>query len=166
MPYKFLLLILVFYLLSLFQESFLPHFSISGVTPNLVLILVCLLTFFEERHKHYGLFWVLIAGFFLDIFSKSYFGLSIFSLLLIYFFIKKSLRLLKEIPKNYSVIYFILLVVLSVVIYELLWGMFNWPLGRALLNFGGSTMIIKVIYNLAIGLIGFYLFKRFSILRP
>src|SRR3989344_5017254 len=97
MWFNYPIIVLFFYILSLLQISFLPHFSILGITPNLVFILFFILIFFGKPDEyHQGIFFAFIAGFILDAFSPFYFGLSILSLLAIYFFMKLAIYFLKE----------------------------------------------------------------------
>ena len=89
---KILFLIILFYLLVLLQTSFLVHFSIFGIVPNLMVVLVILWNIFEKQEKQLGLANALIGGIFLDIFSSGLFGFYIFILLIISVFIKFYLK--------------------------------------------------------------------------
>jgi rod shape-determining protein MreD len=82
---KIFFLILFFYLLTLFQTSFFPHFW-----P--VLIIVVLINLFEPQKEKLGLFSAFFGGFFLDIFSENFIGFWILILLTLAFFIKLVLR--------------------------------------------------------------------------
>jgi len=78
---KILILVIVFYILVLFQISFLVHFNIFdgsflGWSPNLILIAVILLNIFENPQKNSGYFTAFIGGFFLDIFSCHFLGIN------------------------------------------------------------------------------------------
>lgn len=176
MEYKALILVLFFYFLTLFQNSFLSHFSIYGVVPNFVLILVCLLGFFSVQggpasgggkpHEYFGLFLVLIAGFFLDIFSRLFLGASIFSLIIIYFFIKKTIHILRDIPRKYSIIYFIPIFILSIILYDFLLGFFYYFSNQSEFLFPRvSILLIKITYNLIFAVIGFYLVHKYDAQR-
>lgn len=76
-----------FYFLVLFQISFLAHFPLLGLVPNLVLAIVLLLVFWEKKKtgrgdkKNIALTAAVFAGFFLDIFSDAFIGFHILSLL-------------------------------------------------------------------------------------
>jgi len=88
-------LILFFYFLTIFQTSFLVHFNIFGIIPNLVLITVIFINFFEKPEKKLGIVSGFLGGFYLDIFSISltgFFGFHILILVGISFFIKFVLR--------------------------------------------------------------------------
>lgn len=183
---KISVLILFSYFLILFQNSFLIHFNIFGVFPNLILILVCLLSFFsaqglargeyasgvgpasggENPHQYFGLIPVIAAGFFLDIFSDSFFGISAIFLIVIYFFIKKSIHLLRDISKKYSIVYFIPLFIISLLLYNLLFGLFFYFLNYFVFSLSAFLVfLMEIIYNLPFAIIGFYLFKKVLFLR-
>jgi len=84
-------LIIVFYFLSLIQTSFLAHFSLWGVVPNLVFIIAVFINFFNFP-QYQKLFSAFIAGLYLDIFSLSntfgFFGFYTLLLLGSYFILK------------------------------------------------------------------------------
>lgn len=164
MSYRlFFILVLLFCFLFLIQTSFLTHFTFLGVSPNLVLILVCLLAFFsltkKESNKYVGIYLTVIAGFLLDIFSKSFFGTSIAALLVIYFLIKYLKKLLKDIPQRYSIIYFAIFLIFSLLIYDFFIGFSSFLTNRFFLYPSISAFLVKIIYNLIFGVIGFYIFK-------
>jgi len=87
---KLLFFTFLFYFLILLQESFLLHFF--PYVPNIVLVAICLINLFEEKNDNSGVYLSLIGGFFLDIFSESFFGFYILTSLLISFFIKIILK--------------------------------------------------------------------------
>ena len=87
---KLLFFTFLFYFLILLQESFFVH--IFPYVPNIVLVTICLVSFFEEKNDNSGIYLGLIGGFFLDIFSESFFGFYILTSLLISFFIKIILK--------------------------------------------------------------------------
>jgi len=93
---KILILIPFFYILTLFQTSFLIHFNIflegfAGWTLSLVLIAVILITVFDP-HTKIGVGAAFIGGFFLDIFSENFIGFHILILVTLAFLIKFILR--------------------------------------------------------------------------
>ncbi|MCX6759242.1 MAG: hypothetical protein NT012_01635 [Candidatus Nealsonbacteria bacterium] len=86
---KIIFFILIFYVLTLIQTSFLVHFNVSGVIPNLVLITVIFINLLPEsqrrvKNRIYSLrlssSWLqkissaVIGGFYLDIFSLNNMG--------------------------------------------------------------------------------------------
>lgn len=95
---KSLILILFFYFLTLIETSFSAHFGIMAVVPNLVLITVLLLNFFEAPEKKYGILAAFIGGLFLDIFSARPIGISVLFLVLLAIFLKLVLKNYVRIP--------------------------------------------------------------------
>lgn len=85
---KAIVLIITFYILVLFQTSFLPHFNFKGFTPNLVVITIILLNFFEKPAGKIGLFPAIFSGFLLDIVSEGFFGFWIVIIVAVSVFIK------------------------------------------------------------------------------
>ena len=164
---RFLFLIIVFYLLALIQSSFLIHFSLFGVIPNFILILVCLLSFFSfsggNRDEKISLYSAFLGGFLLDIFSSSFLGLSIIVLLIISILIKKSLRVLREQTELYSIIYFILLFITSLIFYDLFLSIAFYWLYSAPLQFNLWIILTKMIYNLIFALPAFFIFKKYRL---
>jgi len=91
---KALILIVSFYFLVLFQNSFLIHFSISRFIPNLVFVAVIVLSIlFPNSFVEIG---AIGGGFFLDVFSSKPFGFYTVIMLclstLIMFVLKKYVR--------------------------------------------------------------------------
>ena len=99
---KIIFFIFIFYILALIQGTFLVHFSVFGVVPNLVLILVVLINLFTAPSwSGAGILSAVIGGFFLDVFSSGYFGFFGFYtlfLLLVSFFLNFILKKYVEIP--------------------------------------------------------------------
>jgi len=95
---EFLILILIFYILVLFQTSFLVYFNIKGFIPNLILIAVFLINLFEEKDRITGIYSAMIGGFFLDVFSEKSFGLYILISIVMAIFIKYVIKRHVRIP--------------------------------------------------------------------
>lgn len=95
---KILILVLFFYFLALFQASFLVHFKIWGMAPNLILILVIFINLFERPKNITGISSAVIGGFFLDIFSSKPIGFEVLILLGLAVFIKIILKRYVQIP--------------------------------------------------------------------
>lgn len=95
---KVLILILLFYFLIIFQESFLSHFTLFGGTCNLILISVFLLIFFEENwgSGNSGILCGFLGGTILDLFSAIPFGVFALNLTLTSFFFKKISKVFKK----------------------------------------------------------------------
>ncbi len=96
---KIIFFVLFFYILTLIQVSFLTHFSLFGITLNLILIAIILINFFEKPEKKLGIISSFFGGFYLDIFSlnSEFFGfytlISVALALFIKFFLKKHVRI-------------------------------------------------------------------------
>lgn len=151
---RLLIIFLLLALLGILQTSFLVHFNIMGSIPNLIFILYFLVVFFEEPQKYIqGIFSAIVAGFFLDVFSLSYFGASIIYLLIITFVLKHILFLLRKTENKYPIAYFTPLFVLSFIVYSLLF--------TSVINFW--IFLIEIIYNLVFAFFGFYIYKRFKL---
>lgn len=95
---KTLILIIFFYLLTLFQASFLIYFRIFGVVPNFIFIAVILINFFAPYRSWWGVSAAFIGGFFLDIFSSRFIGFNILILVGLSIFIKFILKKYVRIP--------------------------------------------------------------------
>lgn len=155
MWYKNLIVIFLFYIFALLQNSFFTHLNLFGATPNLVFILFFILVFFSTKNAAFLdleiIFYAIAAGLFLDVFSRSYFGISIFSFLLISFLIKKIRSALQE-KKNdkFPIIYFLSLFLASLIIYNLIFTA----------SFSISS-IASLIYNLLFACLAFYIYKKF-----
>jgi len=103
---KIILAIILCYFLVLFQTSFLVHFRLFGFTPNLVLILVIVLSFFEKKNgwrflpQNSGAWSALFGGFFLDVFSSDFIGVQIAILLSVSIFTKLVLKKFLCLPRK------------------------------------------------------------------
>lgn len=95
---KILILILLFYFLVIFQESFLSHFTVLGATPNLILISVFLLIFLEKNsvYQNPKILPGFLGGTILDLFSSIPFGIFTLNLTLSSFLTQKISRIFKE----------------------------------------------------------------------
>jgi rod shape-determining protein MreD len=149
-PQKTLVIIFLFYLFALLQNSFFTHFNLFGVTPNLVFILFFLIVFFEGENKNYQIiFFAVTAGFFLDIFSNTYLGPSIILLIIMGFLLKKTQSLLKNRDAAHPFIYFSPLFLVSFIIYEIVL-MVSFDL----------RFVFAMVYNLFFAIVGFWIFKK------
>jgi len=160
MPYKYILLVVVFYFISLIQNSFLAHFGILGVVPNFLLVLVCLFTFLDSAHSRLGVVSAISAGVFLDFLGSSFLGISVLAMISIYFFVRKTLVYLVDFPKEYSILYFIPIIIFATVFYGLIINflnfLFSWSIS---LSFNGWAILFEILLNMTLGVIGFYIFK-------
>ncbi len=92
------LLVAIFFILTLTQTSFLVHFPVFGIVLNVSLLLLVLFNVFESPHKNVGLYAALISGFFLDIFSTRPFGFWILIFFLVALFVKLIFRKYVRVP--------------------------------------------------------------------
>jgi len=85
---KIIFSLIILYFLALIQTSFLVHFRIMGIVPNLVLFLIVIWNFLEKREDYFGLINAFLGGLFLDIFSGRFIGFNILILLFLAIFLK------------------------------------------------------------------------------
>lgn len=167
---KYLIIILLFYLFALLQNSFFTHFSLFETVPNLVFILFFLLVFFENNPDHpFGhaprnyqiIFIAAAAGIFLDIFSYTYLGQSIILLIIIGFLLKNTQSLLKNREDRYPFIYFLPLFVIFLLAYNLLLSSYLYFLdpNKIIISIGTKT-IFSSIYSLLIASVFFHIYKK------
>jgi len=176
---KFLIIALLFFVAALMQVSFLPHFNIMGVVPNLVFILFFILIFFGEpadsdqgkQNEYYDIFFlVIVAGFFSDIFLHSYFGLSIIALSVVYYFKKLAVYFMGEVKDKYFIFYFIPIFLACFTLNDIILYLFSIFLSffpRSETPFAGQfnfglVILISLIYNLIFACVGFYIHKKIS----
>jgi len=98
---RIILLVLLFYFLTLLQVSFLVHFSVFGLFFNIVLLALVLLNLFLISSDSWSLFSGFLAGLFLDIFSFDsfyFFGFFILISLVISFLIQTVFKRYVRIP--------------------------------------------------------------------
>jgi rod shape-determining protein MreD len=98
MAKSLILIIPIFYIVSLAQTSFLVHFDISGFIPNFILISVILINLFQRPENPSGLWAAVFGGFFFDIFSSNFIGFYILICLTTSIFIKVILKDYVRIP--------------------------------------------------------------------
>ena len=152
---KYSVLALLFFFFSLIQASFLPFFSVMGQIPNLVFILFYLVLFFDENDE--ALFWAVVAGFLLDVFSPFYFGTSILILIFIYLARKLFSYFLKDIQGKYFIVYFIALFSLNFILYNILMYVSSIVFGFGLPI--GLVLIVSLVYNIVVLVPGFYMYR-------
>lgn len=167
---KLLTVTILFYVLGLIQNSFFVHFNILGTVPNFIFILFFILIFFSPCEKPYcrnNLFYSFIGGFFLDIFSYSYFGISFVLFLITSFIVKNLFNSLRQKKEKYPVTYLIFLFITTLIIYEILSGVYLYFFSAA-----GSKIIswdliwiflVKIIYSSVFALVGFFIYKNLFI---
>ena len=161
---KILVTIILFYFFAVLRDSFFVRFNIFGIAPNFIFILFFLFIFFSGRGKP-RLNWedirvAVMAGFFLDISSYSYFGVSIILLLVIAILVKKILRSLRERTERYTVIYFIPLFLIVNIAYDVSSGLLLYFFDPAHIVFNlNFILFLQISCNLFFAMLGFYIFK-------
>jgi len=163
MWYKFLAIFLIFVVLALTQASFLTELSIHGAVPNLVFILFFLIIFFASRRQisFEDFFWIIIAGFLLDIFTLSYLGFSIIFLLIITVALKWIVGSLSDREDKFPIVYFIPLFILALVFYALCFNLSVDFFNSFAVKFSITWQsLIFIIYNLIFAVAGFYILKK------
>lgn len=110
---RYILLILGFGILILFQETLFNRFTIFGIGLNLFIIPCFVFIFFNQRNLAY--LSAFLAGFILDVFSFFPFGVFIFSLILSIFLIEKIFLIFHQ----SNILIFIALFLIYVIFYKL-----------------------------------------------
>jgi rod shape-determining protein MreD len=83
-----ILFTILFYFLTIFQTSFLAHFSIKGIVINFILVALFVINILEEPETNTGIFAAGVSGFFWDIFSDNFIGFHILILIFLALSIK------------------------------------------------------------------------------
>jgi len=142
-------LIIFFYLLTLFQNSFLVHYFQNGNSVNLVLAFIIIIAFLENKKSKTGLLAAISGGFFLDIFSPYFFGLFLLLTLIIILLIK----FLKPFFDSDKLVSFIIIDSIIFLLYEIVIFLLNVHNGlyfiflNFLFNFF-STLIVYCLMRL------------------
>lgn len=154
--------ILLFYFFAILQNSFFVHFLFFGIAPNLIFIFFFLLVFFNIQKKYYNrIIFALIAGFLLDIFSEIHFGISIFLLVVLGFFINKIKKSLMEKDEKHPFSYFAFLFSISLLLYEIISILYlNFMSKYNLLELLNIKFLWSIIYNLIFATLGFFIYKK------
>jgi len=155
--------IFLFYFFALLQSSFFIYFNLFGAIPNLIFTLFFILVFFSKKDSYYiTIFYAILAGLFLDIFSVSQLGISIILLMIIGVLIKKMQSSLNEKPDNYPFVYFLSLFLVSFLAYCLMLkaSLYFLNPGFAVITLN-YKFLAEIIYSLFFAVIGFYIGKKF-----
>lgn len=161
MWFKHLIVIFLFFIFFFAQTIFLPRFNIISSVPNFVFVLFFLIIFFEEKKGYdHNFFPAFVAGFFLDIYPLSYFGLSIVLLSVVHFFKETADYFLEKTQGKYIIFYFISLFSACFVLYDVLIYFLSFLLNFQF-NFGWRTLQ-SLAYSLIFAIAGFYVWKTIS----
>jgi len=145
---KIIFSLILFYLLTIIQTSFLVHYEIKGGLLNIVLISMILFNFFEKKESKLGFIVASAGGFYLDIFSPYFPGL--FTLLgIATACLIKILKPFFEIKKSVS---FVIIMFVALLSYEII-------LTIATLSHGFYFNVFSLIYNFLIGVFLYFLIR-------
>jgi len=149
-----LILFLGFYILILFQTSFLANFKIFGQVPNLILIFLFLAIFLNLSSSEIP--WeAVFAGFFIDIFSSFPLGTSVIILFLESLFAKRILKNFKE-PSLFMLLPFFL--GFQLIFYYSFFILYHF-IGNSPLPRFDNAFLFQIISNSIFAILGFYPLK-------
>jgi len=156
--------IILFYLLALLQNSFFIYFNLFGAIPNFIFVLFFIFVFFSKKNSYYSaIFYAILAGFFLDVFSSVNLGISVALLIIIGLLIKKIQSSLNEKENNYPFIYFLSLFLISILVYYLSLKACLFFLIPNIINIAiDQKLFAEIIYSLFFAIIGFLVCKKFT----
>ena len=156
--------IILFYLLALLQNSFFIYFNLFGAIPNFIFVLFFIFVFFSKKNSYYSaIFYAILAGFFLDVFSSVNLGISVALLIIIGLLIKKIQSSLNEKENNYPFIYFLSLFLISILVYYLSLKACLFFLIPNIINIAiDQKLFAEIIYSLFFAIIGFSVCKKFT----
>lgn len=161
---RFLLSIIIIFFLVILQSSLYFHLEVNDAFPNLILILVLIISILRGYKKN--LVWIIVGGFLLDVYSfNNPIGTSILGLFLVsylaYFFSQ-------NIFKKTSIFSVILIGIGGTLIYKLFLTLVLLIAGTSFQpassagGFAFIQLISQIIYNLVILTPLFYLIKKFT----
>ena len=154
---KFILSIVIIFILIILQWSLFPYLAVYGAFPNLILIMVVILSILRGYKKN--LIWVMFGGLFLDIFSfNNLLGVSIAGLFLIsyliYFLSQTTLR-------KTNIFSIILFGIGATLIYKF-FLILVFLITKSSFELSFSQTLAQIIYNLVLLIPIFYLIKKFQ----
>ena len=154
---KFILSIVIIFILIILQWSLFPYLAVYGAFPNLILIVVVILSILRGYKKN--LIWVMFGGLFLDIFSfNNLLGVSIAGLFLIsyliYFLSQTTLR-------KTNIFSIILFGIGATLIYKF-FLILVFLITKSSFELSFSQTLAQIIYNLVLLIPIFYLIKKFQ----
>ena len=152
-PWKMLAISLLFFVLALVQNSFLPYFFVMGAGPNLVFILFFMVIFFNRQVSFYeGIFFALLVGFLSYILSPWPSEISIVSFLAVYFLVNLSLHFLQENRERYFLIHALLLFLMSFIFCQFLQFLLTNSIHIPRV-FAWNFIFVQLFYNAVIVLV-------------
>jgi|GEM_PF-5379075 len=150
---KLIPIILLLFVVTLLQMSFLPGLMPFGIVPNLAFVIYFCVIFFEDPSRYQdGLMVTIAAGFFLDVFFSPMFGVAIGSLLAIYALVKVSYHFLNDQQGPLLFFSFVILFVIGIVAYS---AAIEYATGSPIIG-NSAALLVTVAYNLLAACLGFY----------
>lgn len=145
------------------QNSFWVHFTLFGGNLNLIFIFFSLLIFFQEKKMSFRIFfYVVVAGFFADIFLNVFLGASICAFLVIAFLSKQAQHFLVFVRDKYPIIYFMPLFLAGLLVYKILIWLTGFVPHFYNFSFSISWKILwELVYNGAVAALVFWIYKKF-----
>lgn len=160
---KYPVLPILFWMLALLQASFFSGLHILGAVPNLVFILLFCLVFFSEQKFWEYILWAVVAGFFLDIYSSFYFGISIIALLIVCYIERYFIGLLRRLSEKYPLVYFVPMFIICLVGYNLVLFGFSCLTGTCWWSVSGKLFYVpEIIINIIFALGFYFVFKKLN----
>lgn len=171
---KFLAIVLIFFIISLLQMSFLPYFNVKGFSINLAFLLFFLLIYFWEhpmvRHTQHSayfeiFFLIITAGFFLDMYSPYDFGISIVALFFVYCIKRLAIYFMGEFKEADSVLYFLPIFSVCFIVYNVIFQMASvylagFSVALLIKQFAILPAGINLLYHIIIISLMFYGYKK------
>lgn len=166
---KTLLVIFLFLIFTLLQNSFLTHYNLFGANPNLVFILYFVLIFTHKneeiyfKNSYYIVLLSLLAGFLLDVYSYTYIGPSIIAFIVIGLLLKKIQTMLKNQNDECPFVYFLPLFALFFGIYNIFIELYlQFLISHNIIFIFNWNLLISVVYNLVVASVFLCVYKKWQ----
>jgi len=154
---KFILSLVIIFILIILQSSLYPYLAIYGAFPNLILIMVVILSTLRDYKKN--LIWVMFGGLFLDIFSfNNFLGISIVGLFLISYLI----HFLSQTTFRKTGIPPVILFGISATLIYKFFLILVFLIAKSSFELSFSQVLSQIIYNTILLIPLFYLIKKFQ----
>lgn len=151
---KFLTSIIIIFVLTIIQATLYPHLAIYGAFPNLILIVVVILSILRGYKKNFV--WVIFGGLFLDVFSlNNLLGISIPALFLIGY----SIYFLSRTTFRKTNIFSVILFGIGATLIYKFFLILAFLIAKTGFELSFSQTLSQIIYNLALLIPLFYLIK-------
>ncbi len=152
---KFILSLIIIFALIILQSSLYPYLAIYGAFPNLILIMVVILSILRGYKKN--LIWIIFGGLFLDIFSfNNHLGISIAGLFLISYLI----YFLSQTTFRKTNIFSVILFGIGATLIYKFFLILVFLIAKSSFEFSFSQTLSQIIYNLVLLIPLFYLIKK------